>query len=387
MKRRTFFGACLLATPLGTARAAAGKLDLRAFERARVLKAARAYLREKPITVTASSSPLSAGGKHDFFSQADYWWPDPQNPNGPYIHRDGQTNPKNFDDHRKAMRRLSVQVPALAAAWLVSKDRRFADQAARHLRAWFVEPETLMNPHLLYSQAILNKVTGRSIGVIDTIHLVEVARAASVLGETGGLAAGDLDGVKKWFGQYLTWLTTHEFGTTERDAKNNHGTCWVLQAAEFARLVGNGAVTADCIDRYKKILLPGQFAPDGSFPQELRRTKPYGYSLFNIDIFAGVCQILSTPTDNLWTYQLPDGRGMARAMAYIVPFIADKKKWPLKPDIMYWSEWPIRHPSLLFGGLALQKDEYLALWKKLAPDSKVDEVIRNYPIRQPVLWV
>ena len=34
-----------------------------------------------------------------------------------------------------------------------------------------------MNPHLLYAQAIKGRFTGRSIGIIDTLHLVEVARA------------------------------------------------------------------------------------------------------------------------------------------------------------------------------------------------------------------
>ena len=53
---------------------------------------------------------------------------------------------------------------------------------------------------------------------------------------------------------------------------------------------------------------------------------------------------------------------------------------------MYWEEWPIRHPALLFGGLALAKPEYIALWKKLEADPKVDEVIRNFPVRQPLLW-
>src|SRR5688500_2917450 len=112
MNRRGFLGMfSLLAAPIGRAQAAP-KLDLRAHERARILKAARAYLREQPITVTASSSPRSAGGKHDYFSEADYWWPDPKDPEkAPYIQRDGQTNPQNFDDHRKAMRRLSVQMP------------------------------------------------------------------------------------------------------------------------------------------------------------------------------------------------------------------------------------------------------------------------------------
>jgi Alginate lyase len=371
----------------GFANTTAPGFDVLAFEKERVLAAAPALLKEAPVTVTASASPRSAGGKHDYFSEADYWWPDPKNPNGPYIQRDGETNPQNFDDHRKAMRRLSVVVPALTAAWVVSKQRSYATHAVRHLRAWFVDPATLMSPHLKYSQAIRNKVTGRSIGVIDTIHLVEVARAAAVLEKTGALTGPTRAGVRKWFSDYLTWLTTHEYGTTERDAENNHGTCWVMQAAEFARYTQNRAVTKDCIDRYKKILLPNQMAPDGSFPRELRRTKPYGYSIFNLDIMASVCQILSTSTDNLWTFELPDGRGMKKALAYLYPFLVDKKKWPKAPDVMYWEAWPIRQPALLFGGLAFNQPEYLELWKKLDGDPKVDEVIRNFPVRQPVLWL
>jgi hypothetical protein len=135
------------------------------------------------------------------------------------------------------------------------------------------------------------------------------------------------------------------------------------------------------------VLVPNQIAADGSFPEELRRTKPYGYSLFNLDAMTGVCQILSTPGDNLWTWQLPDGRGVRKALEFMTPFIADKSKWPHKPDVMYFEEWPVRHHSLLFGGLAYKEDAWLALWRKLEPDPAVEEVIRNYFVRQPVLWV
>src|SRR6267378_4709923 len=89
------------------------------FDRARVIETADRYLKEQPITITASTSPRSAGGLHDFFSEGDYWWPDPQNPTGPYIQRDGMSNPDNFNDHRRYLMRLSVQVPALTAAWVV----------------------------------------------------------------------------------------------------------------------------------------------------------------------------------------------------------------------------------------------------------------------------
>src|SRR5262245_31006434 len=129
------------------------KFDVAAFDRNRVLKAANQYLSEAPITITATSSPRSGGGKHDYFSEGDYWWPDPKNPDGPYIQRDGMSNPDNFVAHRHAMIRMSLQVPALAAAWMLTKEERYAAHATKHLHAWFLDPATLMNPNLQYAQA------------------------------------------------------------------------------------------------------------------------------------------------------------------------------------------------------------------------------------------
>lgn len=375
-----------LALPAGFAVSFLQEFDLLSFERDRILRAANRYLKEAPVTVTAASSPRSAGGKHDYFSEGDYWWPDPQNPGGPYIQRDGESNPGNFLAHRAALMRLSVHVPALAAAWVVTKERRYADHARRHLRAWFVDEATHMSPHLLYSQAIHGRFTGRGTGIIDTVHLVEVARAISVLERATLLPNAEQDGCRNWFSQYVTWMTTHKYGIDEREARNNHGTCWVMQVAEFARDVGREDLSAFCRDRYRTVLVPNQIAPDGSFPEEMRRTKPYGYHLFNLDGMAMVCEILSTPQDNLWTFTLPDGPGIRKAFAFMVPFIADKKKWPHKPDVMYFDEWPVRQPALWFGGRALNEPSYIAVWKKLNPDPTVDEVIRNYFIRQPVLW-
>ncbi|HKC65865.1 MAG TPA: alginate lyase family protein [Pyrinomonadaceae bacterium] len=361
--------------------------DVQAYDRARVLKAANQYLSEPPITVTASTSPRSAGGAHDFFSEGDYWWPDPKNPNGPYIQRDGMSNPDNFTDHRRYLMRLSVQVPALVAAWKITGDARYAKHAAEHLRAWFLNEKTRMNPNLQYAQAIHGITTGRGTGIIDTIHLVEVARAIEVMQGSNALTKDEIAGIKKWFTDYLQWMTTSKNGTDERDAKNNHGTCWVMQVAAFAHLVGNQELMNYCRTRFKTVLIPNQEAEDGSFPQELRRTKPYGYSLFNLEAMTTICQILSTAEDNLWTFELSDGRGIRKAVEYMFPYIRDKKSWPLKPDVMYDKEWPMRQSSLLFAGLALNRPDYIELWKRLPADSTVEEVIRNFFIRQPVLWV
>ena len=375
----------LLVLP-GIASAQQSNLDVSRIDRERVLKAANEYLKEQPITITASSSPRSAGGIHDFFSEGDYWWPDPANPDGPYIQRDGMTNPNNFVDHRRYLMRLSVQVPALVAAWRLTKDERYAKHAVKHLRAWFIDEKTRMNPSLQFAQAIHGRFTGRGIGIIDTIHLVEVSRAVEILKDSSSLNMNDLGGVVQWFNDYLQWMTTSKNGIDEREAKNNHGTCWVMQVAAFAELAGNQELIAYCRNRFKTVLVPNQIAINGSFPEELRRTKPYGYSLFNLDAMATICELLSTSSDNLWTFTTSDGRGIGKAVEYMYPFIKNKKSWPLKPDVMYDSEWPMRHVSLLFAGRALRRPEYLELWKTLPADSKVDEVIRNFFIRQPVLW-
>jgi len=364
-----------------------GGFDGVAIDRARVLAAAQRYLKEAPTTITASSSERSGGGKHDYFSEADYFWPDPNNPHGPYVQRDGISNLSNFLDHRRFLLRFSVQAPALVAAWRITAQNAYAQHAARHVRAWFINDSTRMNPNLQYAQAIRGSTTGTQYGIIDTLHLVEVVRAIDAVAESKVLSNDELDEIKSWFADYLQWMTTHAHGIREMESANNHATCWVTQVGAFAEFTGNKQLSDYARRRFKSVLLPGQMKSDGSFPFEMSRTKPYAYSLFNLDAMATICQILSTPQDNLWTFRLSDGRSIGKAVAFMEPFIRDKKSWPLPPDAMYNNEWPMRQPSLLFAGLALHRSDYLELWKTLPADSNVEEVIRNFFIRQPLLWV
>ncbi|WP_335337994.1 alginate lyase family protein [Pedobacter sp. PACM 27299] len=350
-----------------------------------VLAKAKWAMQQKPVTVTAARSTRSAGGTHDFFSEGDYWWPDPQNPDGPYIQRDGMTNPENFVAHRLAMIRFSEIIGALASAYRLTGEEKYAKQAMLHLKAWFINEGTLMNPHLKFAQAIKGRFTGRGIGIIDTIQLMEVAQGVMVM--SADLDKTLLQGVKGWFSEYLEWLMTHPYGKDEMKAENNHGTCFTMQVASFAKLTGNGELMKFCSDRYKTVLLPNQMAADGSFPRELSRTKPYGYSVFNLDAMTTLCQILSTPQDNLWTFETADGRSIKKGVAYFYPFVKDKSKWPLKPDVMYWEYWPVAQPFLIFAADAFQQEEWLKTWQQLDHQPKVEEVIRNLPVRNPLIWL
>ncbi|PZX59218.1 alginate lyase [Algoriphagus ratkowskyi] len=361
--------------------------DFLAKERIRVVRLAAIYKDLKPITVTAEYSSRSAGGIKDFYSEGDYWWPDPDNPDGPYIQRDGLTNPDNFIAHREAMIRFSQISGALASAYLVTKKAKYVEALAPHLKAWFINEETKMNPNLLYGQAIKGKVTGRGIGIIDTIQLMEVAKAIQAVEGSGMIINSEIQLMKDWFEEYLTWITTHPYGVAERDHGNNHSVCWAMQAAVFAHLVGNQEVLDYCKEMYKTVLLPDQMATDGSFPQELKRTKPYGYSLFTLDAMATLCQVFAGDTENLYDYFTPDGKSLGLGISFLYPFVEDKDAWPYQKDVMYWEKWPVRHSFLLFGGLAYDQKTYIKLWNNLNADFDTPEIIRNMPVRFPLLWI
>lgn len=126
-------------------------------EKERILNKVENYSNLKPITVTDSFCIRSAGTKNDFYSEGDYWWP----------------NPDNFKAHRKAIIRLNHVAGSLTSAYIITKDETYLKKLVPHLEAWFVNPDTKMNPNLLYAQAIKGKVTVRGIGIIDTIHQVK----------------------------------------------------------------------------------------------------------------------------------------------------------------------------------------------------------------------
>jgi len=373
---------------LATTLPGAPALDVAAIDRERVLAAAALALEQAPVSVTQARAPLSDGGPNDFYSNGDYWWPNPNTTNGlPYVQRDGQTNPGNFAAHRRLVRQLSDAIAALGAAYRITGDNRYAAKAARLLRVFFLDPSTRMNPSLQYAQAVPGVSPGRGIGIIDTLHIIEIPKAIEALASAPGFPPEVLSGLKQWFGDYVHWMRTSRNGNEEANAGNNHAVAYWLQVAVFAQFTGDETNLTECRRRFTEVFVSKQMAADGSFPAELKRTKPYGYSVFQLDNMATLCQVLATTNLDLWQFTLPDGRGLRQAVAFLFPYLADKSKWPHAPDVNAWDGWPARQPSLLFAGLALDEPKYLDLWQRLPADPTNEEVRRNIAITQPILWL
>lgn len=182
------------------------------------------WLHSGLITVVHKKTPGPTGDPHDYVSLAPYRWPDPGKPDGlPWIDRDGQVNPVFYDYDNPDLERLCRAVPWLLLHAEAAGSLPHARRAGRLLRAWFLDPETRMNPHLRFAQKVPGLADGTPGGIIDTTSLVFLADAASRLAFNADWTAAHLAGVKEWFGRYVDWLLTSEAGQKEGSAMNNHG--------------------------------------------------------------------------------------------------------------------------------------------------------------------
>jgi len=395
--------------------------DVAAIDHDRILAEAARYVTEAPTPLTSLQCPRSPGTVHDYYSEA---LPE-ADANAPTAAA-AKPAPLPFTAHRDALFELGLAVPALAAAHLLTGEQSYTEHAAVQLRAWFVDPATRMAPSLNFGSVVVQPAPpaddnprftvqtnpsfaatpapaaggGRFEGILETLPLVEIAQAIPFLAASGALSDADLKALRTWFMAYLHWLIDPQdsgprLAALARDRKDHHGTSWLLQASAYATLTAPGGdapksedpLLAELRHRFKSVTLRAQMSSDGTFPHELSSENPYRDSLFNLDLFAGVCMLLSNRFESVWDYSLEDGPGMRSAIAYHFPYMVDRASWPFRSDRTHFTELPGRRASLLFTARAYQRPEYAALWKTLPPDPPAPEVLRTLPIHQPLLWV
>lgn len=291
---------------------------------------ARAALNAGPFSVTQKDRTPPSGDKHDYMSQAPYWWPDPAQPNGlPYIRKDGLRNPEILKiTDRTQMKEMSDAVELLAFAYYFTADEAFAGRAALLLRAWFIDEPTRMNPHLQYAQAIPGINTGRGIGIIESVSLTNVVDAIGLLAGSTSWTDGDERAMRDWFGRYLKWLIESEHGRDEAAAKNNHGTYYDVQVACYALFVGEAAVARGIVQEVPAKRIAVQVEPDGRQPLELERTKAWSYSIMNVRGLMHLARLGEHVEVELWNAQTKDGRSIRKALDFLVPYAAGEQKWP-----------------------------------------------------------
>jgi len=284
----------------------------------------------EPLSVMDKSQIPPSGDKHDYISQAPYFWPNPNTSNGlPYINRDGQRNPevRNSSDARN-FADICSDTHTLALAYYFSGDEKYAAQAAKFVRVWFLNPATRMNPNLKYGQAIPGVVEGRAAGLITARCLTDLVDAIGLLAGSTNWTANDQQKMVAWAGDYLQWLTTSKIGLNENAALNNHGTYYDAEAVSLALFIGKTDFARKKLLAAREKRIAKQIEPDGKMPQELRRTLSFGYSTFNLTAEMQLADLGRNVGVDLWHYQTADGRSILKAAEFMAPFADPNRAWP-----------------------------------------------------------
>jgi hypothetical protein len=297
---------------------------------AALLAEADSALTAGPFTVTSKKAVPPSGDMHDYMSLAPYWWPDSSKPNGlPYVRHDGRVNPESRLDNDGARFGSMVRaVDALALAYYLSDNPRFADRAATLVRAWFVSSDTRMNPNLRFGQAVRGVNDGRGAGIVSTRGIARVVDAVRLIDGSPAWTSADREAFTAWCRAFLQWLLTSENGREERAAKNNHGSWYDVQVAALALFVGDSAIARHALGESARHRIASQILADGREPLELARTRSLSYSLFNLEALGELAEMARFTDVDLWHYTAPSGASIRTALRFLAPYAVASARWP-----------------------------------------------------------
>lgn len=324
----------------------------------KILKAGRTY------SVTKKTQIPPSGSKNDYMSLGPYWWPDPTKPNGlPYIRRDGERNPeiKNIPDDTEYNDMLEDS-ERLALAYFFTRDEKYAKHASTVLRTWFLDPKTRMNPNLNFGQGIPGISPGRGIGMIETRAMYRAIDAAILLRPSQSWPASDHAALKNWFREFLKWSIESPLGKDEADERNNHGTYYDVQVVAYAIFTDQADLARKQFE-VTRARIASQIEPDGSQPHELARTLSWGYVNMNALGFTTLARLGDSVGVDLWNFNTQDGRGIRKAVEWIVPYAAGEKEWTFKQ--IKPRAFDITIPLLEIGALKYKNSEYSTVAAKL----------------------
>jgi Alginate lyase len=297
----------------------------------RMLAEADRQLSRKPVSVMDKKQIPPSGDKHDFISQAPYFWRETNSPDGKYVRRDGERNPEaGRDSDAGQFGSVCTGAHTLALAFYFSDDEKYAAKAAEIVRVWFLNPETRMNPNLKFGQGIPGIVEGRPTGLIGARGLADLVDAIGLLAGSKSWTTNDQQGMSAWAGDYFQWLTTSKIGLGEDAASNNHGTFYDVQAVSLALFLGKTNYARGKLLQARTKRIADQIEPDGKMPRELARTLSFHYSVFNLRAEMELAALGRSAGVDLWHYQTADGRSILKAIEFMAPYADPKRAWPYK---------------------------------------------------------
>jgi len=297
---------------------------------------AEGALKEGPFSVTDKEKLPPSNDKHDYASYSRYWWPDLNEKDGlPYIRRDGETNPESQSlkkSDRQRIGALGVNAETLGLAYYFTGKEKYAKKVAELLRVWFLDEATRMNPNVKHAQCRPGHNTGTKSGILDGRLMTRALEGSLLISNSTALSNDERQGLKEWAKAYFDWLSKSKMALDEAASKNNHGTFYDAQAMYFALYAENYAAAERIAKNFTTRRINSQIRPDGAMPEEMARTRPLFYSIYNLHAMFLVAHLAEKVNVDVWEANNKKAR-LRTGLDYLVPYTDSNKSWP-KPTII-----------------------------------------------------
>jgi hypothetical protein len=297
-------------------------------------QAADGLLMAGPWSVIDKQKTPPSGDKHDYMSQAIYWWPadamPPSNPGTPGlcpykqwdgIRNTGEVDPPVMTD-ADGLKHTFEGIFQLALAWYYTGDARYAMQAETFARHWFLDPASLMHPNMNFAQGIPCAATGRGTGIIDASapYIGDLVDGLAIL-DLGapGWTSADQTGMRGWLNQLLMWLLTSPIAAQEAMpmTRNNHETWYDSAVASLGVYLGQMNAAMGVLQD-GMALVDLQIQSNGAMPLELARTTAWHYSNYNGHALCRLAEVGAQIGVNLWAHVNPGGASITTAIDYMI---------------------------------------------------------------------
>ena len=281
------------------------------------------------LKVTDIKLPRPSGDPHDYVSIGPYWWPNPDTPDGlPWVNRDGIVN----TDARHSNNPGTVygRVHRLALACFYIGDNGYSEYANRQLYDWFINPETRTNPNAKYGQSVPGVAEGRGAGLIEFCQVNSLYNALGILDCMGLISEELISGIKAWFYEFANWMLTHELGIRIDNSKDNHASWYSANLLGTAIFTERPALIKKLCHTLHYRRLRASIMPDGSQPEELRRTKALMYSFYNLNALFIACNLSSkNGYGESWGVDMNSGECLIKkAVDFLYPHVLHPESCP-----------------------------------------------------------
>ncbi|MET0659297.1 MAG: alginate lyase family protein, partial [Steroidobacteraceae bacterium] len=281
-----------------------------------IAQARAALIRPLP-SVRDKTGCAASGDKGDYVSAAPYFHTDA---NGAVRHRDGQRNDAatrgtaaSLTNDRAALDQLVIDACATALAGTLTGDMTMLEHTARMLRTWFIDPATLMNPHMRFAQVTPgSEQQGNLWGIVDFRGFWPLLDAITLTTRAGLLSSDEQRAVQAWFETFLEDVDARAIGSEP----NNIAVWHDLIVAALAAFVGRNARAADVLSDLP-VRFASQLSAFGAPVNELKRTRPLHYGLFLAQGLINSAWLGRSLGIDLWNYTASQHRSIAMLLRFL----------------------------------------------------------------------